>query len=102
MWSDTLKRVIVESQMPATRPVNNIFDLLNTLANIAILVGVGLSFVGLAISFFSLITSSGDPKAAEKAKNGITWSVLAMFVCALAYTAQQIFLYLIGAGSAAE
>jgi hypothetical protein len=66
------------------------------LANLFIIIAFGLSVVSLALSLVQFATSSGDPKQAQKAQNGIMWSVLGMIIALLAFALKAIFIKFAG------
>jgi len=59
---------------------------------ISILIPVGgiILFIMLVVGGFSMMTSSGDPRRAEGAKNTITYAILGVVVLALAFLIIQI------------
>lgn len=59
---------------------------------ISILIPVGgiILFIMLVVGGFSMMTSSGDPRKAEGAKNTITYAIMGAVVLALAFLILQI------------
>jgi len=80
----------------AVKHLYTVPQFINLVANIVVLIGVGLSIVSLAMSFVQFITSTGDPKLVEKAEAGILWSGIAFFVCLAAFTLKRILLNFMG------
>src|SRR3989344_965008 len=76
--------------------IDSVSDLLGMVANIVFGIGFAFGFIGLAVSFVKLTTSRGDAKAVDTAKNGLTWSVLAILVTIFAIAIKYIFLDLAG------
>lgn len=66
-------------------------------ANVAIIIGMGVSLVGLAYSFVIFTTSGGDPKSVERGKRAATWSVIGLLVSGAAWGIKTIFFGLMGA-----
>ena len=74
---------------------NNVSDVLGRVANIVIGIGFAFGFVGLTVSLIKLVTSRGDSKAVDSARNGIVWSVMAIVVTIFALAIKYIFVDLV-------
>ena len=61
-------------------------------ANVFIIVAVGMSLSSIAYSFIQFATSTGDEDAVDKAKTTLTWGVLGMLMAVLAYTLKNLLL----------
>ena len=59
-------------------------------ANIAVIIGAGVSLIGLAYSFIIYITSGGDPKTVQRAQRSVTWSVIGLLVSLAAWGIKTI------------
>lgn len=77
-------------------PNASIADGVTVFANIAIILGVGLSTFALAYSLIMYITSAGDPKAAQKAQHALTWAVIGLIVCSIVWGIKTALLNLMG------
>lgn len=66
------------------------------IANVFIVIAIGLSIVALAIGFLQMATSSGDPKNAERAQRTLTWGVVGLVVSLFAYVLKLVLLNMAG------
>jgi uncharacterized membrane protein len=69
---------------------------LGMVVNFFLAVGSSLFLVGLSVSLVQFITSAGDPKAIDKAKNAITWTVVAGIVTILSIAIKVALLHSAG------
>jgi hypothetical protein len=63
---------------PAT--FKDLEDIIARVFNLALTLGGLIAFVMLIVGGFKFLTSSGDPKQAESAKNTVTWAVGGLIV----------------------
>ena len=76
--------------------VSTVGDIVNVAANVAIIIAFGLSVVAIAVSLIKIVTSSGDPKRADSAKNSLLWGVIGAFFALIAHAIKGILLDLTG------
>jgi len=69
---------------------SSVMSLVHALANIFIVVALGLSFISIAFSFIQFITSTGDPKMVEKAERGLLWGGIGFILSLLAFSLLNI------------
>ena len=66
------------------------------LANVFVVIALGLSFISIALSFIQFVTSAGDPKMVEKAERGILWGGIGFVLSLLAFTLKNLLLRMAG------
>ena len=86
----------VASGDKAVRVFGTVGDVITAVANTFIVIGFGLSIMGIALSFIQFATSAGDKDGLEKAKSNLTWSGIGALVALLAYTIKNIILRVMG------
>lgn len=59
--------------------------------------GIAISIVAIIYSGILFITSRGDPKATDKAKSALTYSIIAMLLAFSAFSIRILITSLIGA-----
>lgn len=72
------------------------YDFTTKVANVIIIIAAGASLISLAYSFIQFVTSVGDPKAIDKAKNNLIWSVVAFIVAVTAFMLKDIIFDMLG------
>jgi len=60
------------------------------LANVFIVIAVGLSIVALAFGFIQMATSTGDIKNAERAQRTLLWGAIGIVISLLAYALKTV------------
>ncbi len=65
-------------------------------ANIAIILGIAVSFIAVSISLYKYMLSMGDPKAVQEAQRSLTWSIVAFILCLIAFGIKTILVNLLG------
>ena len=83
----------------AVKQFSSIQGVVIAIANVFIIIAVGLSVVSMAFSFIQFVTSTGDPKLVEKAEQSILWAVIGFVVAFAAYAIKEIIVRMIGVGS---
>lgn len=71
-------------------PGKGLAELAIVFANVFLIIGAGLSTIGLAYSFVLYLTSGGDPKAVQRAQRALFWSLVAMLVSAIAWGVKAV------------
>jgi hypothetical protein len=66
------------------------------IANIFIVVALGLSFISIALSFVQFVTSAGDPKMVERAERGILWGGIGFVLSLIAFSLKNILVKMAG------
>lgn len=69
---------------------------LSTVIGTVSIIAFGVSFVMLAYSFIMFITSTGDPKAIEKPKSAVVWSIIGLVLATLLRSIKVILLKTLG------
>jgi hypothetical protein len=70
--------------------ISTVAGFVTILANIFIIIAVGVSLISIAIAFIQFITSTGDIKLVEKAQRGVMWGAFGLAVSLLAFTLKNI------------
>ncbi|AHB40625.1 TPA: hypothetical protein DHW62_02445 [candidate division WWE3 bacterium] len=78
-----------------TNKGTNLTGLAVMFANVAVIIGFGVSLIGLAYSFIIYITSGGDPKSVQRAQRSATWSILGLLVSLAAWGIKTVLLNLL-------
>ena len=81
---------------PVTQSPYNLQQLIDTVTNWATGLLVAISVLFVIYAAFIYITTSGDPKGVEQAKNIIIYSVVAVVVALVANVVKSIALGLVG------
>jgi len=76
--------------------INSVANFVAIIANLFVVVAVGVSLISLTLSFIKFVTSTGDPKAVEKAKSGVLWGILGLLISLLAFTIKDILVRSVG------
>jgi len=66
------------------------------LANLFVIIAAGVSVISMAFSFIQIITSAGDPKAAQKAQTGVLWGGIGLIVSILAFVIKDVIVSVAG------
>jgi len=61
-------------------------------ANVFILIALGLSIVSIAFSFIQFIVSTGDEKLLQKAQTSLLWGAIGFIIAALAFVLKNVLL----------
>jgi hypothetical protein len=77
-------------------PLFNLTDTFENIISILIPIGGIILFVMLIIGGFHFITSSGDPRKVEGAKNTLTYAIAGIVILAAAFLIIQIIAGLVG------
>jgi NADH:ubiquinone oxidoreductase subunit 6 (subunit J) len=72
----TAYAVETDVQPISSLPFENVGDVFGWIINIVIYVGWGLTFVMLALGFIKYITSRGETKATDSARNWLTFAAI--------------------------
>lgn len=91
---DDLNTIITE--IDSGESSASVTDLGTKIANVIVMIAVGVSFVSVAYGFIQMMMSAGDPKAADKAKKTITWGVAGILIASLAWVLKRIFVSMLG------
>lgn len=78
-----------------TNSGTNLTGLAVMFANVAVIIGFGVSLIGLAYSFIIYVTSGGDPKSVQRAQRSATWSILGLLVSLAAWGIKTVLLKLL-------
>ena len=65
-------------------------------ANIAILLGLAVSFIAISVSLYKYMLAMGDPKAVQEAQRSLTWSIVAFVLCLAAFGIKTVLVSLLG------
>ena len=68
----------------------------NIVANVIIIIAFGLSTSAFAFSLIQFTLSKGDPKALEKPKNALTWSIVGMVLSFVVFGLKNLLIRLLG------
>lgn len=89
---------IMTSVAPDNQMYTGVESFVYLLANIFIVVALGLSVLALAFGFISIATGSGDPKNTQKAQQAILWGGIGLGVSFLAYALKTALIASMGIG----
>jgi hypothetical protein len=64
--------------------------------NLMLGIGIAVTLIGLIYSGIHFVTSKGDPKATDKAKSALTYSVIGIFLVIGAFSIKILLLKIIG------
>ena len=78
-----------------TNKGTNLTGLAVMFANVAIIIGAGVSLIGLTYSFVIYVTSGGDPKSVQRAQRAATWSILGFVVSLAAWGIKTVLVNLL-------
>ena len=59
-------------------------------ANVFVIIAVGMSLVSMAYSFIQFAVSQGDKDALDRAKTTLVWGGIGMFLALAAYTIKNV------------
>jgi cytochrome bd-type quinol oxidase subunit 2 len=86
----------IEPNTPTAGKFTTIGDFVAVAFNYALGIGIVMSVIGVLLSGIKYITAKSDPKAAEAAKNSLTWSIVAMLIVMGAFTIMTIITNALG------
>ena len=75
---------------------NSISDFLGFALNIAIGVGISMSVIFFVISGIKFMSSGGDPKGTEEARQALTYAVVGLVLVLAAFTVRILILSVLG------
>jgi len=67
-----------------------------TIANVFILIALGLSVISIAYSFVQFVVSTGDEKLLAKAQTSLLWGAIGFIIAALAFVLKNVLLRTVG------
>ncbi|MFA6981458.1 MAG: hypothetical protein WC243_00295 [Patescibacteria group bacterium] len=71
-------------------------DIYQIVLNVMFFVGLAVTLIGVIYAGIQFITSKGDPKATDKAKSALTYSVLGIVLAIGALSVKMLVLNLLG------
>jgi hypothetical protein len=77
-WGDCLEPIDVAGEIYNVPTIKCFEVIFRNILNIAVELAVVVLFIFLVIGGFKFITSGGDPKATESAKNTLTYAILGL------------------------
>ncbi len=77
---------------------NNLFDAMDSTANLLFNIGIALTLTFLVVSGVKFLTSTGDKTKVESAKNSFYYSLLALIILFLINISIKFIYQLFGAG----
>lgn len=84
---------------PLAGRFNSFSDFLGLALNILMGVSIAISTIGIMVSGIQYVTSQGDPKSIQTAKNYLTFSIVGFILAVSAFTIKTVILNLIGVTS---
>ena len=95
MW-DVLRSTL-ESHPSLAPDISSLGNLVGMVLNIAMGSATAIAIVGVILAGIKYITGKGDYKAMAKAKDALSYAILAMVLAAAAFSVKLIILNLFGA-----
>ena len=82
---------VVDSGLPTS--MDGLFGII---LNLMLGLGIVVTLIGLMLSGIMFLTSRGDPKATEKAKSSLTYSILGMVLALGAFSVKTLIFTSLG------
>lgn len=89
----------IRNVAPEASWINSVGSFFGLILNIAVGVGITISVIYIILAGVRYITSQGDPKSAEQAKQALTYSLVALVLSISVFAIKALIFNIIGVGS---